>query len=96
LVERQGRFVLNSRSQNRMEGLARMLFEFRIEGHATIQNEHSSASAARNKAGKLAVRHGVMVDLAEAGDDPFADRYITSAMPCKHRESGFRFVRRGD
>jgi hypothetical protein len=51
-------------------------------------------SAARSKAGKLARRYDCPVDVANGGDAPFPDRYITTAMPSEFRETGFRFSRR--
>jgi hypothetical protein len=71
-----------------------MLFEFHVEDRPPFQSEHSSMSAARSKAGKLARRYDCPVDVANGGDAPFPDRYITTAMPSEFRETGFRFSRR--
>ncbi len=49
--------------------------------------------AALGRAGRLAKRNGGPVDLARAGDDPWADRYITTAAPSEFHASGYCFER---
>lgn len=50
-------------------------------------------NAARNRAGTLAKRANGPVDLAYAGDEPWNDRYITTASPCIYSRKGFRHER---
>lgn len=89
-----GEALTGIRENSMVEGRKLMHFEFRVQNEEPVQNEHSSVNSARNKAGKMAVRLNTAVDLATAGDDDYANRYITTASPSDHREAGFRFTRR--
>jgi hypothetical protein len=50
-------------------------------------------AAAKGKAGRLAKRINGPVDLAYAGNEPWNERYITTASPSEYHKSGFRFER---
>jgi len=50
-------------------------------------------NAARNRAGSLAKKNKGPVDLAYDGDEPWEDRYITTASPCEYSTKGFRHER---
>lgn len=50
-------------------------------------------SAARGMAGRLAKKVNGPVDLAFAGDEPWDQRYITTASPSEHHATGYRFER---
>ena len=50
-------------------------------------------AAARGKAGRLAKRINGPVDLAYAGDESWATRYITTASPFDFTVCGYRFER---
>lgn len=52
-----------------------------------------NCNAARNRAGSLAKKNNGPVDLAYAGDEPWEDRYITTASPCEYSVRGFRHER---
>lgn len=43
--------------------------------------------------GRMAKRVNGPVDIAFAGDEPWEDRYITTASPSSHHITGFRFER---
>jgi hypothetical protein len=79
-------------------------FEFRIfpaddygamntADERTEWHDLADINAARNKAGTLSKQNNGPVDLAYAGDEPWNDRYITTASPCEHSAKGFRHER---
>ena len=43
--------------------------------------------------GRISKRCGGPVDLARSTDEPWADRYITTAAPSEHHASGYRLER---
>jgi hypothetical protein len=49
--------------------------------------------AAKGLAGTKAKRCNGPVDIAFAGEEPWAERYITTASPSEFHKSGFRFER---
>lgn len=53
----------------------------------------SGDSAARAKAGRLALRIDGPVDLAIAGAADWNDRYVTTASPSEYHSTGYRFER---
>lgn len=50
-------------------------------------------AAAKGRAGRLAKSANGPVDLAYAGDEPWVERYITTASPSEFHQAGFRFER---
>lgn len=73
-------------------------FEFRLYDSRAqfIRSEIENAKhepAAKQKAGRWAKRCGGPVDLARSTDEPWADRYITTASPSDVHASGYRLER---
>jgi hypothetical protein len=58
-----------------------------------IYREYVSDSAARAAAGSLAKRNNGPVDLAYDGDEPWSERYITTASPSDYHTTGYRHER---
>lgn len=54
---------------------------------------YRNEAAARGHAGRWSKRVNGPVDIAFAGDEPWADRYITTASPSEFHKSGYRFER---
>lgn len=50
-------------------------------------------AAAKGKAGRFAKQINGPVDLAYAGDEPWNERYLTTAAPSIYHKSGYRFER---
>jgi len=55
--------------------------------------DHRDIAAAKGRAGRLAKRINGPVDLAYAGNEPWEERYITTASPSAYHKSGYRFER---
>jgi hypothetical protein len=55
--------------------------------------DHEDRQAAKSRGGSLAKRYNGPVDIAYAGNAPWADRYITTASPSKYHSRGYRFER---
>ena len=55
--------------------------------------DHVSESAARNAAGRQSKENGGPLDLCFEGDEPWDERYITTAAPSEFHKTGFRFER---
>ena len=60
---------------------------------AKISYPTGSESAVKARAGRMSVAIKGPVDIAYAGSEPWADRYITTASPSEHHASGYRFER---
>lgn len=73
------------------------VFEFRIfEGEDATERPSQfhrlrGDSAARSKAGTLAKQFDGPIDVAYAGNAPWEDRYITTAMPSTFHKNGVQF-----
>jgi hypothetical protein len=52
-----------------------------------------SESAIKAKAGRLSKRIRGPVDIAHYGNEPWNERYITTASPSEHHATGYRFER---
>lgn len=52
-------------------------------------------AAAKGRAGRFAKNFNGPVDLAYAGNEPWDERYITTASPSEYHKSGYRFERLG-
>ncbi len=50
-------------------------------------------ASAKSKAGSLAKKHNGPVDLAYAGNEPWNERYLTTARPSEYHKKGFSFER---
>ena len=79
-------------------------FEFRVfpadeDGKMNISDEFTEffdlrdITAAKGKAGRLAKKNNCPVDLAYSGNEPWEERYITTARPSEYHRSGFAFER---
>lgn len=55
--------------------------------------DYVSESAARNAAGRQAKQDNGPCDLAHNGDEPWEERYITTASPSEYHATGYRFER---
>jgi hypothetical protein len=53
----------------------------------------ADAILARGRAGRLSKRVNGPVDIAYAGDAPWNERYITTAVPSEYHSTGFRLER---
>lgn len=84
--------------------MRKILFEFHVypadeDGRMdtakelTEKTEHEDRQAAKGRAGRLAKKYNGPVDLAYAGDEPWAERYITTASPSQYHKAGYRFER---
>jgi hypothetical protein len=54
---------------------------------------YRNEAAARGHAGRWSKRVNGPVDLAHAGDEPWSERYLTTASPSEFHASGYRFER---
>lgn len=56
-------------------------------------SRHASDASAKTKAGRMAKRLGLPVDLAVAGGADWDERYVTTASPSEFHATGYRFER---
>lgn len=63
------------------------------ENAEVVTKSARSDSAARAMAGALAKKVNGPVDLAHVGNEPWNDRYVTTASPSEFHASGYRFER---
>ena len=54
---------------------------------------YRDVAAARGHAGRWSKRVNGPVDLAYAGDEPWNERYLTTASPSEYHATGYRFER---
>jgi len=64
-----------------------------VGGPDVMTHEYEETAQAKAYAGRLAKRINGPVDLARAGSEPWADRYITTASPREYHAARYRFER---
>lgn len=53
----------------------------------------STDQAARQRAGRLSIKINGPVDIVRIGDEPYDERYLTTALPNHYNQSGYGFER---